>query len=325
MNDTPTGPSRSEDGTWNEPTHPQDLGLTPSSPTLDTGDAATDIATNADTASGLQPSKQATIADRRPATSATASWHGVPEPVEPPRRGRPRWQRWPLIGAALAVVLSAGTAGYLTGEPGHDTVPASANAPAAGNSTTTTATESTTTAVSETTPSEPKPETEPAPATSSRLPGVLGEPAGLFCRDLDANGYSYAEAVTYWEHHGRPSHMDASGMGIPCRTVYPSDVVEAHWGSDALTSACPDAAVLLSAFVEAHPENAAYTAGLRDIRCTGSWVFAIIEPNVPSDPGAAIFRTDSGAPSLVTYGSGMDPAWCVEEFGMPADVANQFC
>jgi hypothetical protein len=54
-------------------------------------------------------------------------------------------------------------------------------------------------------------------------------PAGLFCRDLDAQGYSYAAAVDYWRLHGQPSRMDADGNGIPCETVYPAPDVAAHW------------------------------------------------------------------------------------------------
>ena len=324
MNDTPTGPSRGEDGIWNEPTRPQDLGPTPSSPKLDAGDAATDIVTNAGTASGLQPSEQATIADRRPATSATASWHGVPKPVEPPRRGRPRLPL--VIGAALAVVLSAGTAGYVVGEPGSDAMPASADAPVAGNNTATTATESTTTAVSETRPSEPVSEPEAAPATSSRLPGVLGEPAGLFCRDLDANGYSYAEAVTYWEHHGRPAQMDASGMGIPCSTVYPREEVEARWGAAAFGEPCPDSGALLASYP---PEVAAEIRGFGDIECSSGWVYAVMHTWNAESPGV-VYRLDDGTIREMAMGTsdwktGEAVQWCVDELGMPPTAAQRFC
>jgi hypothetical protein len=55
-------------------------------------------------------------------------------------------------------------------------------------------------------------------------------PDGLFCRDLAARGYDYAEAVWYWDVQGRPSRMDASGNGIPCQTVYPRAEVDAYWG-----------------------------------------------------------------------------------------------
>jgi hypothetical protein len=55
-------------------------------------------------------------------------------------------------------------------------------------------------------------------------------PNGLFCRDLAARGYNYAEAVWYWDVQGRPARMDASGNGIPCQTVYPRAEVDAYWG-----------------------------------------------------------------------------------------------
>lgn len=73
--------------------------------------------------------------------------------------------------------------------------------------------------------------TEDTPTTTAAERSVLDEPPGQLCRDLSAKGYTYAEAVSYWEHHGRPSRMDASGTGIPCQTVYPRSDVEARWGS----------------------------------------------------------------------------------------------
>lgn len=78
------------------------------------------------------------------------------------------------------------------------------------------------------------PTTVTSPATVTQAPSpVLSEPAGLMCRDLKAKGYSYGEAVLYWEHHGRPENMDASGAGIPCQSVYDREDVVAHWGEAA--------------------------------------------------------------------------------------------
>ncbi len=60
---------------------------------------------------------------------------------------------------------------------------------------------------------------------------VAALPAGLFCRDLNARGYSYVAAVGYWRLHGNPNQMDADRNGIPCETVYPaSDVAGAPLG-----------------------------------------------------------------------------------------------
>ena len=56
-------------------------------------------------------------------------------------------------------------------------------------------------------------------------------PAGLFCRDLSAQGYSYSAAVDYWRMHGQTNDMDADRNGIPCETVYPSSDVQAYWGT----------------------------------------------------------------------------------------------
>jgi hypothetical protein len=43
---------------------------------------------------------------------------------------------------------------------------------------------------------------------------------GLFCRDLEAAGVPYPEAVAYWLLEGAADRMDANRNGIPCETVY---------------------------------------------------------------------------------------------------------
>ena len=40
-------------------------------------------------------------------------------------------------------------------------------------------------------------------------------PAGLFCRHLDADGYSYSAVVDYWRMHGQPNQTDADRNGVP--------------------------------------------------------------------------------------------------------------
>jgi len=45
-------------------------------------------------------------------------------------------------------------------------------------------------------------------------------PDGLYCRDLKAMGFSFSEAITYWNYQGQPSRMDLDLNGIPCETVY---------------------------------------------------------------------------------------------------------
>ena len=87
---------------------------------------------------------------------------------------------------------------------------------------------------------EPSPSATPQTATQeaavqpSATPTGEGRdvrtlPTGLFCRDLDAQGYSYTAAVEYWRLHGEPNQMDADGNGIPCETVYPGADVAAYW------------------------------------------------------------------------------------------------
>jgi hypothetical protein len=74
---------------------------------------------------------------------------------------------------------------------------------------------------------KPTPTTPPAPSG----PGdVRTLQAGLFCRDLNAQGYSYVAAVDYWRMHGQPDQMDADLNGVPCETVYPASSVSAYWG-----------------------------------------------------------------------------------------------
>jgi hypothetical protein len=61
------------------------------------------------------------------------------------------------------------------------------------------------------------------------LPDTSALPAGLFCRDLHARGYSYTDAVSYWYLHGEPDQMDIDLNGIPCETVYPRSDVDNYW------------------------------------------------------------------------------------------------
>lgn len=56
---------------------------------------------------------------------------------------------------------------------------------------------------------------------------VYDLPSGLFCRDLLAMGYSYVDAVTYWNLEGQPSRMVAADL--PCETTYPTADVVAYW------------------------------------------------------------------------------------------------
>jgi len=85
----------------------------------------------------------------------------------------------------------------------------------------------------------PDPEPEPEPQPLPQASPIDDLEPGLFCRDLHARGFSYAEAAAYWESEGRPTRMDASNNGIPCQTVYPRSEVEAYWGPVPGSSALP--------------------------------------------------------------------------------------
>jgi len=45
-------------------------------------------------------------------------------------------------------------------------------------------------------------------------------PDGLYCRDLKAMGFSFSDAITYWNYRGQPNRMDLDLNGIPCESVY---------------------------------------------------------------------------------------------------------
>ena len=75
--------------------------------------------------------------------------------------------------------------------------------------------------------------TAPAPVTVTATPkaratvteqpdsyGIFNLPSGLLCRDLKAQGYTWANAIDYWNYWGQPDHMDIDLNGIPCETVY---------------------------------------------------------------------------------------------------------
>jgi hypothetical protein len=119
---------------------------------------------------------------------------------------------------ALVVVATGGGDDEDVADTTATTLPTTTTSSSTTTSSTTTTTTTTTTAPPTT-----------APPTG---PGdVLDQPAGLFCRDLEARGYSYRAAVDYWYFHGQPDRMDADLNGIPCETVYPRSDVAAYWGS----------------------------------------------------------------------------------------------
>ncbi len=87
------------------------------------------------------------------------------------------------------------------------------------------------------------PPAEGTTSTAPAAPKVAGDvrslPAGLFCRDLKAKGYSYVAAIDYWRLHGQPDQMDADRNGIPCETVYSRSDVAAYWNGREVTGVVP--------------------------------------------------------------------------------------
>lgn len=155
----------------------------------------------------------------------------VPVGAVPPGPGQPvppapdSGNRGLLIAilAVLGVIVVGGlvAVAFVVGRGSDEKVSTS-------SSTTTTAPESTTT--SSTTATSAAPPATAATPSPAPVGDVLSQPAGQFCRDLRALGYSYSAAVDYWRAHGQPDRMDADKDGIPCETVYPQDNVVSYWG-----------------------------------------------------------------------------------------------
>lgn len=66
--------------------------------------------------------------------------------------------------------------------------------------------------------------------TTTAPPTIVDLAPGLFCRDLNAAGYGYSDAIAYWVSEGQPDRMDADHNGIPCETVYSETDILAFWG-----------------------------------------------------------------------------------------------
>lgn len=130
----------------------------------------------------------------------------------------------PIIGGVLVGILLAGVVlgGYLLGRESAGDDQSSADTPPP----TDTASEAQAPQEQE---SPKRAKKTPRPKKSG--PGDVRDlDAGLFCRDLNAQAYSYSAAVDYWRMHGQPDQMDADQNGIPCETVYPAQRVRAYWG-----------------------------------------------------------------------------------------------
>ncbi|MCJ7780153.1 MAG: hypothetical protein MUQ27_04955, partial [Acidimicrobiia bacterium] len=98
-------------------------------------------------------------------------------------------------------------------------------------------------------PNAPPPDPVPPVAdqeSPSERAGIGMLVHGSTCEELATEGYSYAEAVTYWMRYGTPVELDNDDDGLPCEDEYPaSTIVGVYGGSDALpvriVSDLPDA------------------------------------------------------------------------------------
>ncbi len=70
---------------------------------------------------------------------------------------------------------------------------------------------------------------EPEPLYEPTLFADLPDEADLFCRDLNALGHDFADAIAYWVREGSPDRMDADRNGFPCETVFPKEEIDAFF------------------------------------------------------------------------------------------------
>lgn len=161
-----------------------------------------------------------------------AGYGGYGGPPQPPGQpagsgGRSALVIVAVVLAVLILVTAIGAGAFLLGRR-HD----NSTKTAESTSTTTTTTTTTTPTTAPTTETTVEPTTAP---TTTALGDVRTQPAGLFCRDLRAKGFSYTAAVDYWRIQGQPNQLDADKDGIPCETVYPTADVLAYWGTLGVT------------------------------------------------------------------------------------------
>ena len=132
-----------------------------------------------------------------------------------------------VIGAIAGVAYWLGTRGDKTSSPDTTTVPTAVTTP----STSTTIASSTSVAVAPTSTTPPPVVVVQTSVVAPPIATNQGLPSGLYCRDLAARGYSFSDALWYWEREGYPSRMDADKNGIPCETVYPKSAIEVYFPS----------------------------------------------------------------------------------------------
>lgn len=260
-------------------------------------------------------------------TSPPAAAHPPPAHTRstgaPPSRNL--WKGLTAAAVVLAVVLIATIAVILTRD--SDIGPSSAATTPVSSTTNSPISTTTTTALSgpETTTPEPSPPAT-APAAASPIPGpggIANEAPGFLCKDLVGKGYSYPDAVDYWQAQGQPEAMDADKNGIPCETTYSERDVILYWGSTGPVAdgTCPSPSTLLSS-LRATPQLDDAIGNPRvlgEIQC--SLPFATAFDTTPGEGETAqiLFKAISGYWVALDGGTGLD---CVGQWSVPASDAE---
>ncbi len=153
--------------------------------------------------------------------------------------------------------------------------------------------------------------------------------AGEVCRDVNAAGYGFTDALAYWVREGAPARMDADHNGLPCETVYGWDEILAVMAFDGapyespepppgvtIASIAADVQRQLQAAWDAEPDRPEGVLGPLQVTCEDSTrlvamgdVFACAgvpdtEPDFLLDPAGVVFLVldDDGAVSA-TWGT----------------------
>jgi hypothetical protein len=84
-------------------------------------------------------------------------------------------------------------------------------------------------------PPELLPPSEPPQSEGTALTGIAAVVAGFSCEEIAAQGFTYAEAVSYWLRYELTDGFDLDTDGVPCAAAYASDEIAGLFGeSEAL-------------------------------------------------------------------------------------------
>ena len=170
-----------------------------------------------------EPTVATPVVPAAPPAAGTTPGSAAPVAAAPAPPSKSNGRTIVLSVLATLVAIGVVAAAFLAGRSGE-----TAESTTTSSASTTSTMESTTTASTTTASTTVAPAPEPAPPAAP-IGDVRSAPAGLLCKDLAAQGYSYSAAVDYWRVNGQPNRMDADKNGIPCETVYPRADVVAYW------------------------------------------------------------------------------------------------